>query len=82
MYANVTSLPVPTRAFVCVSICVRVHLRARAFACYCVRTVSRKLALKLINHYAQRGSACLCAILCVCVCAYPADVCVRFNDLF
>ncbi len=65
--------------FACVSVCVWVC--ACAFACYCVCTVSRKLALKLINHYAQHGSARLCAILCVCVRA-SLPVCVRFNDLF
>lgn len=62
-------------AWMCVCVC------AHVFACYCVCTVSRNLALKLINHYAQRGSACLCAILCVHLCARE-PVCVRFNDLF
>lgn len=70
MYTNVRSLHFPKRVFECV--CVRAH----AFACYCVCTVS-----KLINHYAQRGSACLCAILCVYVCASD-PVYVTFNDLF
>lgn len=73
MYANVKSLPFPE--------CVCLRVCAHAFACYCVCTVSRKLALKLINHYAQRGSACLFAIWCVRVCA-SAPVCVSFNDLF
>lgn len=69
--------------FLNMCVCVCLFECAHAFACYCVCTVSRKLAVKLINHYAQRGSACLCAILCVrvCVCE-PACVCVRFNDLF
>lgn len=62
-------------------LCVCPFECAHVFACYCVCSVSRKLALKLINHYAQRGSACLCAILCVCVCV-SQPVCVSFNDLF
>ena len=63
-----------------VCLCVSIWV-CDASACYCVCFISRKLALKLINHYAHCGSACLCAILCVRVCV-SHHVCVMFNDLF
>lgn len=50
---NYVAFP-PECAHVCLCLLLRAHCQ-------------QKLALKLINHYARRGSACLCAILCVCV---------------
>lgn len=64
----------------------RVHVRAsawagtHAFACYCVCTVSRKSALKLITIM-DVGVHVYVPFCVVCVCV-KQPVCVMFNDLF
>lgn len=88
MYASITF---PFQAFVRerarTSVCLSADAHASARCCVC--TVSTKFAVQLISHYARCGSACLRAILCVCVRAVQRArargrvcVCVSFNDRF